>query len=241
MVYARKPRLGVGYRYVDPWKNLAYVLGINLTSGILLEDVREMNVRFRAVAHHGRILVDLHLHHAIYRVRLRIRDDDHLDVVDLLLLLAWFRIFDGLAFRHHKHLRLGLAAGSPFWGVVLLFFLHLRGKEAFVYLDIALQRVFPVPFAHDAAQLVEHLPYGLVALVPQLPLEFECGERVLGGRQQVHGHEPVSERKLRVFHYRTLSDAFPMMALLAFVAELVSLPVPFLVPAFGTDVDISLP
>jgi hypothetical protein len=37
------------------------------------------------------------------------------------------------------------------------------------------------------------------------------------------------------------SDAFPMMALLAFVAELVSLPVPFLVPAFGTDVDISLP
>jgi hypothetical protein len=40
----------------------------------------------------------------------------------------------------------------------------------------------------------------------------------------VHGHEPVSERKLRVFHYRTLSDAFPMMALLAFVAELVSLP-----------------
>jgi hypothetical protein len=68
--------------------------------------------------------------------------------------------------------------------------------------------------------------------MPQLPLEFECGERVLGGSQQVHGHEPVSERKLRVFHYRTLSDAFPMMALLAFVAELVSLPVPFLVPAF---------
>ena len=38
---------------------------------------------------------------------------------------------------------------------------------------------FPSLLLHDAAQLVEHLPYGLVALVPQLPLEFECGERVL--------------------------------------------------------------
>jgi len=95
-----------------------------------------------------------------------------------------------LALGHHKHLVLRMAACAALQRLAFLFLRALRGEKALVYLHASAKQVLAVALAHDAAQFVEHLPYGLVTLVSELPLKFVGGESPLRGRQHVHGEEP---------------------------------------------------
>lgn len=72
---------------------------------------------------------------------------------------------------------------------------------SFVQLYRSGKFVLGIPLAHNAAQLVHHFPYRLVALVTQLTLHLQRGERLLGGGQQMDGCEPVHQRQFAGVHH----------------------------------------
>ena len=89
------------------------------------------------------------------------------------ILLAFLRFANSLTLNHDKDLRLPLAPNATFQGRFAIRRI-LGGKVPLVEFDGIAQLVFPVPLAHYASELVEHLPNWLITLMPELPLQFCC-------------------------------------------------------------------
>ena len=68
------------------------------------------------------------------------------------------------AFRHDKDRGLALASPSTLQRAIFLFFGRFRGEEALVNLHVPMEGVASVALTHHVAQLMHHLPYGLVTL-----------------------------------------------------------------------------
>ena len=75
----------------------------------------------------------------------------------------------------------------------------------------------------------------------ELTLEFRRRYALLRACQQVHGYEPVPDRKLAPVHHGIGLQALAVMAALALEAFLVPLPVVQNASASGTDYPMSLP
>jgi len=152
-------------------------------------------------------------------------DDFHLQVSGLLGFFTRFGVFNRFAFSHHQDLGLFLASTAAFQRFLLLFNGYLGGKEGVVQLDGALERVLVVTLAHHVTQFIDHFPYGLVTLVPQLSLYLGGGKGALGSREQVHGHEPVTVWQVGMLHDRARTQRLARLATLAFVSLLVFQPI----------------
>ena len=82
-------------------------------------------------------------------------------------------------------------------------------------------------------------------LMADLTLQLHRRETFLCGSKHEHGHKPIHEWKLRTVHDSVCTKTLSVMAALAFVALLVTLPVMYYAPAYRTyDTDlvsVSLP
>ena len=107
------------------------------------------------------------------------------------------------------------------------------GLMVFVQLDHALERVLAVAQTHHRAQLVHHLPDGLVALVAELALHLQGRERLLGGGHQVNRREPVHQRQLAAVHHRARGQCGLVVALFAAPALVIAVPVVLFATALG--------
>ena len=146
---------------------------------------------------------------------LEIVDDLHPDMPDTLWRTVLFgrkRLWQ-TAFRHDEDRGLALASPSAFQRAVLLFFGRFRGEEAFVNLHVPMERVASVTLAHHVAQLMHHLPYGLVTLAPNLALYLFGGYGTLCRRQEEHGGKPVTNRQMAALHHRTRTKLHLMLAI----------------------------
>lgn len=136
---------------------------------------------------------------------LEIVDDLHLYMPDTLwrtVLLSWRHLWQA-AFRHDKDGGLALASPPAFQRAIFLFLRHFRGEEALVNLHVTMKWVASVALAHHVAQLMHHLPYGLVTLAANLVLYLLGGYGTLCRRQEEHGSKPVTNRKMAALHHRT--------------------------------------
>ncbi len=146
---------------------------------------------------------------------LEIVDDLHLYMPDTL----WRTVLPGrrslwqAAFRHDKDRGLALASPSALQRAILLFFGCFRGEEALVNLYVPMERVASVALAHHVAQLVYHLPYGLVTLAANLALYLLGRYGTLGRRQKEHGSKPVTNRQMAALHHRTGTKLHLMFAI----------------------------
>ena len=107
---------------------------------------------------------------------------------------------------------LALASPSAFQRAIFLFFGRFRGEEALVNLHVSMERVASVALAHHVAQLMHHLPYGLVTLAAELALYLLGRYGTLGRRQQEHGREPVTDRQMAALHHRAGTKLHLMLA-----------------------------
>ena len=73
--------------------------------------------------------------------------------------------------------------------------------------------VASVALAHHVAQLMHHLPYGLVTLAANLALYLLGGYGTLCRRQKEHGSKPVTNRQMTALHYRTGTKLHLMFAI----------------------------
>ena len=147
---------------------------------------------------------------------LEIADDLHLYMPDTL----WHTVHLGrrrlwqAAFRHDKDRGLALASPSALQRAIFLFFGRFRGEEALVNLHVPMEGgVASVTLAHHVAQLMHHLPYGLVMLAANLALYLLGGYGTLGRRQKEHGREPVTHRQMAALHHRTGTKLHLMLAI----------------------------
>ena len=67
---------------------------------------------------------------------------------------------------------------------------------------------------------MDKFPNGLISFVPELPLQFCCGESMLGGRKKMHGDEPIPEREFGAVHDGVRPEALPVPAVCALEAFL---------------------
>ena len=111
------------------------------------------------------------------------------------------------AFRHDKDRGLALASPSALQRAIFLFFWRFRGKEALVNLHVPMEGVASV------AQLMHHLPYGLVTLAANLALYLLGGYGTLCRRQKEHGSKPVTDRQMAALHHRTGTKLHLMFAI----------------------------
>ena len=146
---------------------------------------------------------------------LEIFDDLHLYMPDPLgrtVLLGRRRLWRS-AFRHDKDRGLTLASPSAFQRAIFLFFGRFRGEEALVNLHVPMEGVASVALAHHVAQLMRHLPYGLVTLAANLALYLLGGYGTLCRRQKEHGSKPVTNRQMAALHHRTGTKLHLMFAI----------------------------
>ena len=146
---------------------------------------------------------------------LEIVDDLHLYMPDTLgrtVLLGRRRLWQA-AFRHDKDRGLALASPSALQRAIFLFFGRFRGEEALVNLHVPMERVASVALAHHVAQLMHHLPYGLVTLAANLALYLLGGYGTLCRRQKEHGSKPVTNRQMAALHHRTGTKLHLMFAI----------------------------
>ena len=146
---------------------------------------------------------------------LEIVDDLHLYMPDTLgrtVLLGRRRLWQA-AFRHDKDRGLALASPSALQWAIFLFFRRFRGEEALVNLHVTMKRVASVALAHHVAQLMHHLPYGLVTLAANLALYLLGGYGTLCRRQKEHGSKPVTNRQMATLHHRTGTKLHLMFAI----------------------------
>ena len=145
---------------------------------------------------------------------LEIADDQHLYMPDTLgrTVLLGRNLLGQAAFRHDKDRGLALASPSAFQRAIFLFFGRFRGEEALVNLHVSMERVASVALAHHVAQLMHHLPYGLVTLAAELALYLLGRYGTLGRRQQEHGREPVTDRQMAALHHRAGTKLHLMLA-----------------------------
>ena len=146
---------------------------------------------------------------------LEIVDDLHLYMPDTLgrTVLIGRRRLGQTAFRHDKDRGLALASPSAFQRAIFLFFGRSRGEEALVNLHIPMEGVASVTLAHHVAQLMHHLPYGLVTLAANLALYLLGGYGTLCRRQKEHGSKPVTNRQMAALHHRTGTKLHLMFAI----------------------------
>ena len=146
---------------------------------------------------------------------LEIVDDLHLYMPDTLwrTVLLGRRRLGQAAFRHSKDGGLALASPSALQRAIFLFFRRFRGEEALVNLHVSMEGVASVALAHHIAQLMHHLPYGLVTLAANLALYLLGGYGTLGRRQKEHGREPVTHRQMAALHHRTGTKLHLMLAI----------------------------
>lgn len=147
--------------------------------------------------------------------RLEIVDDLHLYMPDTLgrTVLLGRRRLGQTAFRHDKDRGLALASPSALQRAIFLFFRRFRGKEALVNLHVPMEGVTSVALTHHVAQLMHHLPYGLVTLAANLTLYLLGGYGTLGRRQKEHGSKPVTDRQMAALHHRTGTKLHLMFAI----------------------------
>ena len=134
---------------------------------------------------------------------LEIFDDLHLYMPDPLgrtVLLGRRRLWRS-AFRHDKDRGLTLASPSALQRAIFLFFGRFRGEEALVNLHLPMEGVASVSLAHHVAQLMHHLPYGLVTLAANLALYLLGGYGTLCRCQEEHGSKPVTDRQMAALHH----------------------------------------
>lgn len=146
---------------------------------------------------------------------LEIADDLHIYMSDTLwrtVLLGRRRLWQA-AFRHDKDGGLTLASPSAFQRAIFLVFRCSRGEEALVNLHVPMERVASVTLAHHVAQLMYHLPYGLVTLTPELALYLLGGYGTLCRCQEEHGCKPVTDRQMAALHHRTRTKMHLMFAI----------------------------
>lgn len=146
---------------------------------------------------------------------LEIVDDLHLYMPDPLgrtVHLGWRRLWQA-AFRHDKDRGLALASPSAFQRAIFLSFGRFRGEEALVNLHVPMEGVASVALAHHVAQLMRHLPYGLVTLAANLALYLLGGYGTLCRRQKEHGSKPVTNRQMAALHHRTGTKLHLMFAI----------------------------
>ena len=146
---------------------------------------------------------------------LEIVDDLHLYMPDTLgrtVLLGRRRLWQA-AFRHDKDRGLALASPSALQRTIFLFFGRFRGEEALVNLHVPMEGVASVALAHHVAQLMHHLPYGLVTLAANLALYLLGGYGTLCRRQKEHGSKPVTNRQMAALHHRTGTKLHLMFAI----------------------------
>lgn len=177
------------------------------------------------------ILLDLR----VDGLRLKIIDDDHLDVLDGRVFVLLLRRVALHGLDHHQDLRLPLAAAPLLERLPFLILRHFRREEPLVELHHVLQFVLFVPFAHRYPQFMKHRPNRSVSLVPELALDFRRGETLLRGGQKMDGREPVQQRELAPVHHGIGRKALPVVAVFALEAFLVVLPVMVDASALGAD------
>lgn len=117
------------------------------------------------------------------------------------------------AFRQDKDGGLALASAPTLERTVFLLLRRFGGEEALVYLHIPMKYMTAFALAHHVTQLVNHFPYGLVTLAPELALYLLGRYGTLGGRQEEHGRKPVTYRQMAALHHRTRTELHLMSAI----------------------------
>lgn len=117
------------------------------------------------------------------------------------------------AFRHDKDRGLALASPSAFQRAIFPFFGRFRGEEALVNLHVPMEEVASVALAHHVAQLMHHLPYGLVTLAANLALYLLGRYGTLCRSQEEHRSKPVTDRQMAALHHRTRTKLHLVLAI----------------------------
>ena len=146
---------------------------------------------------------------------LEIIDDLHLYMPDTLwrtVFLDRRRLWQA-AFRHDKDRGLALASPSAFQRPIFPFFGRFRGEEALVNLHVPMEEVASVALAHHVAQLMHHLPYGLVTLAANLALYLLGRYGTLCRSQEEHRSKPVTDRQMAALHHRTRTKLHLVLAI----------------------------
>ena len=239
MVDIEEKTLDVADGDVDPGKDLADLLLRDNLGTVAGHDGLEVCVRSGVITDNGRTRFNILLDLCVDGLRLKIIDDNHLDVPDGRVFVAFLRRVALHGLGHHQDLRLPLAATAFLERLSLLIIRHFRREEPFIEFHHVLECVLFIPFAHRYPQFMKHRPNRSVSLVPELALELRRGETLLRGREQMDGCEPVQQRELAPVHHGIGRKALPVVALFALETFLVILPV--MVDAFALGAYNALP
>ena len=218
MVSVQYAPLGVADDNVYPWQDFPdtpFVVRNDGMMGGCHPVLFKGNIAAEPVRGHIGIPVRTLLNLARNGGSLEIVDDLHLYMPDTLgrtVLLGRRRLWQA-AFRHDKDRGLALASPSALQRAIFLFFRRFRGEEALVNLHVTMKRVASVALAHHVAQLMHHLPYGLVTLAANLALYLLGGYGTLCRRQKEHGSKPVTNRQMAALHHCTGTKLHLMFAI----------------------------
>ena len=173
---------------------------------------------------------------------LEITDDLHLYMPDTLgrTVLLGRRCLWQAAFRHDKDSGLALASTSAFQRAIFLFFRRFGGEEALVNLHVPMEGVVSVALAHHVAQLVYHLPYGLVTLAANMALYLLGRYGTLGRRQEEHGSKPVTHWQMAALHHRTGTKLHLVLAIHARPGLVARIPAQAQTAALATEQAVML-
>lgn len=164
----------------------------------------------------GLLVIHRLLERPVGTLHFMVGQDLGLEVSALPLHLSGIYILQNGTLRHHHDVDLGLTATAHLLGIVVLG-RGLYREISLVRLDHPLQGVTVVPLTHDLAQFMYHRPYGLVALGPELALDFLGGEPLLCGAQQKYGLLLYHKGKLGALHYGAASQRYPCLARFALI------------------------
>ena len=82
---------------------------------------------------------------------------------------------------------------------------------------------------------MQQFPYGLIPLMPQLPLKFASGECPFGRGKQMYCYEPIEKRKFGSVHDSPTSEGSPMTTTFAFPLFPISFPIVVFASTFGAN------
>jgi hypothetical protein len=120
-------------------------------------------------------------------------------------LLARFR---GFGFGHNKNRCLLLTSTTTFklrFSIPSILRINST-KESFVYFNHTGQCSSLIPSSHGRTDLLHHVPNWFISFVPLLTLHFFRRDWLFHRGHQMNGYKPGLERKIRVFHNRSLSQ-----------------------------------
>src|SRR5680860_406561 len=101
----------------------------------------------------------------------------------------------------------------------------LDGEVPLVRLYHALKGIAVVAPTHGLSYFVDHRPYRLVTLQPQLTLDLFAGKPFFCGTHQAKCLVPGQEGKVRVFHYRTAAQGLSRIAGFTLIGPFILKPV----------------